>query len=198
MTPIFIAFEDALSEAVLRRLILEIHTDIQVAVAIGGRGNSYLQAKLPALRRTAYKIPVLLLTDLDALSCAPELITNWFGPGVLPKDLLFRVAVRETEAWLLADLEGFSRFSGVPKAKLPLSPEQLVDPKQTLLNLVRRHGHGDIKADLMPAPGSSAKIGFGYNAALIRFVHSFWSVKRAAAHADSLDRAYRRLSELSP
>jgi hypothetical protein len=139
----------------------------------------------------------VILTDLDTASCAPELITNWCGRGVLPKDLLFRVAVHETEAWLLADLEGFSRFSGIPKAKIPLSPEHLVDPKQTLLNLVRRYGHRDIKADLMPAPGSSARMGFGYNAALIRFVHSFWSVKRAAVRANSLERTRRRLRELS-
>lgn len=196
MTPIYIAFEDSLSEAVLQRLILEVHPHLQVAVSIGGRGNSYLQKKLPALRRTAQKIPVLLLTDLDAVPCAPELITSWCGQGVLPKDFLFRVAVHETEAWLLADVEGFSRFSGISRAKLPLSPELLPDPKQTLLNLVRSYGNRDIKAELMPPPGSPVRIGFGYNAALIRFVHSFWSVKRAAERADSLERTYRRLREL--
>lgn len=197
MTPIYIAFEEARSEAVLQRLVLEANPGLQVAVSIGGKGNGYLKEKLPALIKTAYKIPVLLLTDLDDSPCAPELITCWCGQRVLPGSMLFRVAVREIEAWLLADCEGFSRFSGIPKTKIPIKPENLADPKQTLLNLVRRYGRRNIKSDLLPAADSHAKVGFGYNAALRVFVNSLWSIESASLRADSLRRAWHKLNGLT-
>ena len=196
MTPIYIASEDALSETLLHHLVSEANHDLQVAVSFGRRGNSYLRSKFQELCKTAQAIPVVLLTDLDNTPCAPELIALWCGRRALPDSMLFRVAVREIEAWLLADKDGFARFAGIPKSKMPLDPEQLEDPKQTLLNLVRHYGRREIKANLLPSAGSTAKIGFGYNVILSDFVHSSWSLNRAIAHADSLERTYRRLREL--
>jgi hypothetical protein len=196
MTSIYIANEDALSEAVLYRLVAEANQGLHIAVSVGRRGNGYLRSKFSQLCKTAAAIPVLLLTDLDKTPCAPELISDWCGGRVLPENMLFRVAVREIEAWLLADREGFARFSGIPKDKIPLDPEDLEDPKRALLNLVRHYGRRELRSDLLPSPGSRAKIGFGYNAVLSEFARSSWSVKRAIENADSLERTYRRLNEL--
>lgn len=197
MTALYIATEDALSEAVAERLVLEANQGLQVAVRMGRRGNGYLRKKFAELARTARAIPVLLLTDLDRIDCPPTLVTDWRGGQVLPADLLFRVAVRETEAWLLADREGFAKFSGSPLDKMPQHPESLGDPKQTLLGLVRKFGRRDLKANILPERGSTAKIGFGYNEALSRFVRESWSIDRAVENADSLARTCRRLRELS-
>lgn len=197
MTEIFIATEDALSEAVADRLILEVNQGLRVAVRMGRKGNSYLRNKFAGLVATARAIPVLLLTDLDRIDCPPTLIADWRGGHVLPDGLLFRVAVREIEAWLLADREGISDFIGVPKDKVPSSPEALADPKQTLLTLVRRYGNRQIKAGILPDRGSSAKIGLGYNQTLAHFVRESWSVARAAENAESLRRTCQRLRELS-
>jgi hypothetical protein len=197
MKAIYIATEDVLSEAVADRLVLEVNQGLRVAVRMGRKGNSYLKQKLPELDRTARKIPVFLLTDLDRNECPPALRTNWYGNRELPEDLLLRIAVHEIEAWLLADRKGFSRFSGVPTEKGPRHPESFEDPKQVLLGLVRRYGHRTIKANLLPERDSKVKIGLGYNQALSWFVRNSWSVAQAAMCADSLARACRRLRELS-
>jgi hypothetical protein len=110
--------------------------------------------------------------------------------------MLFRVAVREVEAGLLADREGFSNYSGVPAEKIPRNPESLDDPKQMLMKLIRRYGCRKIKVGVLPARGSLAKIGFGYNQILVQFVREFWSPVKAAENADSLKRTCLRLHEL--
>ncbi|MFZ1983772.1 MAG: hypothetical protein WAU91_05115 [Desulfatitalea sp.] len=197
MTLIYVATEDALSEAVADRIVREVNQGLHVAVRVGRKGNSYLRKRFVELSETARNIPVLLLTDLDRIPCASTLIDQWSRGRMSAGDMLFRVAVRETEAWLLADREGFAHFAGIPKAKLPRDPELLHDPKQTLLDLVRRFGRREIKTNLLPGPGSTAKIGFGYNLVLGDFVRDHWSVRSAAIQADSLERTCRRLRELS-
>jgi hypothetical protein len=197
MTDLYIATEDELSEAVADRLVLDANHGLRVAVRIRRQGNGYLRKKFLDLAKIAYKIPVLLLTDLDRIDCPPTLLANWRGERMLPEGMIFRVAVREIEAWLLADREGFSRFTGVQLDKVPQYPESLDDPKQTLLSLVRRYGNRDIKDGILPERGSSAKIGYAYNQTLSRFVQDAWSVTNASRNADSLDRACRRLHELS-
>lgn len=197
MTQIYLATEDALSEAVADRLVLAAGHGFSVAVRMGRKGNTYLKDKFFELCKLASSIPVLLITDLDSMECPPALIDHWCGDRKLPQGMIFRVAVREVEAWLLADREGFAAFTGIPKEKIPLSPEQLDDPKKSLLDLVRRYGRRQIKTDLLPNAGSNAKIGFGYNAVLSDFVVSAWSLRRAMVRADSLGRTCRRLAELA-
>ncbi|MEW6427842.1 MAG: hypothetical protein AB1568_07390 [Thermodesulfobacteriota bacterium] len=195
--PLYIATEDALSETVAERLVAEVNHGLVVAVRIGRRGNGYLRAKLPELRKVARSVAVLLLTDLDRTDCPPTLIADWNGDIGNPPEMLFRVAVREIEAWLLADRQGFADFFHVPMAKLPANPESIDDPKRFLLHLVSRHGRREAKSMLLPERGSKAKIGLGYNQMLGRFVADGWSIERACTTSDSLDRARRRLRELT-
>jgi hypothetical protein len=196
MTGIYVITEDALSEAVAQRLVLEENHGLDVAVQLGLRGNGYLRAKLRSFVAIAHSTPVLLLTDLDRVGCPSTLILDWFRGNVLPDLLLFRVVVREIEAWLLADSEGFAEFSGVPHHRIPRNPEVLDDPKEVLLNLIQRYGRRTVKADILPARGSTARVGLAYNQALCGFVHGPWSPDRAAQAANSLGRARRRLHEL--
>lgn len=197
MTEIYIATEDALSEAVAERLVLEANHGLSVAVRVGRKGSTYLKKKAVGLAETARSIPVFLLTDLDRVACSQILITSWLGRQPLPQGFLFRVAVREIEAWLLADKGAFAQFSGVPVNKVPQYPETLDDPKQMLITLIRRHGRNAIKSDILPEAGSAAKVGIGYNQILSRFVRDSWSPVKAAQYADSLARARKRLSEIA-
>ena len=196
MTEIYIATEDALSEAVADRLVEEASPGLRVAVHMGRKGNGFLKQKLFDLNETARSIPVFLLTDLDRIECPPSLIDNWWNGRILENGMIFRVVVREIEAWLLADRKGFAELSGAPIGKVPLMPESLDDPKSTLINLVHRYGNRRLKDELLPAKGSSASVGFGYNQVLSQFVRKSWSVARAAKNAASLERARRRLREL--
>lgn len=197
MMQLYIATEDALSEAVADRLVAEVNQGLQVVVRIGRKGNSYLRKRFPELGRTARSIPVLLLTDLDSTDSAPTLLGAWSPGGAVPEGMLFRVVVREIEAWLLADRKGFADFFKVPKEKIPENPETIDDPKQFLLHLIRSYSNKESKAAILPERGSKARIGLGYNQILSRFVEEGWSIRRAAATSDSLMRTFQRLAELS-
>jgi hypothetical protein len=196
MTAIYIASEDALAEAIADRLIAEENEGMYVAVRVRRNGNGYLRRTLPRFVNISYNIPVLLLTDLDRYACPAGLIDDWRGNIELPRKMLFRVAVREAEAWLLADREGCAQFSGVPLHRIPDHPELLDDPKEALLNLVRRYAKKTIRSDILPEKGSTAKIGLAYNQVLGTFVQQSWSPERAEEVAESLKRTRQRIHEL--
>ena len=193
---IYLAIEDALSEAVAKKLLATSGYQFLIKQCFRKHGNGYLKSNLDKFSNIAQMTPVLLLTDLDNEDCAPGLIRRWLGKKKLREGLLFRVAVRETEAWLLADPEGFSSFSGVPCNKIPQGVEKLIDPKSTLIELVRRHGNRSLKADIVPEPGVCAKVGLAYNQALCLFVRDFWSPERAERGAESLARTRQSIGKL--
>jgi hypothetical protein len=195
MRNVYIATEDALSEAVATRLIEENH-NMHVAVSVGKKGNGYLRKNIDTFRNIATSLPVILLTDLDRSECPASLINSWCRNIQLPRTFLFRVVVHETEAWLMADRSGFANFTGIPVDKIPMHPEELADPKNSLLTLVRRYAKKEIKDDILPERGSSAKIGLAYNQALCSFVNTSWSIESASHVAESLRRARSRLHEL--
>jgi len=62
MTPLYLATEDQLSEAVGERLVTEANLGLQVAVCMGRKGNAYLRQKLPELAALSSTMPVLMLT----------------------------------------------------------------------------------------------------------------------------------------
>lgn len=197
MTAVWLAAEDALSKAVAERLLCEILPGAEIVSRFRGSGSGYLKKKLPNFLQMAKTYPGFLLTDLDRVACPQTLVQEWCKGKRLPDSLLFRVAVRETESWLMADRDGFADFSGIPKSKLPLDVEAILDPKEKLLGLVRRYATKEAKADLLPAANSrTARTGMAYNARLAAFVRDpdGWSPARAAEHADSLRRARARLA----
>ena len=193
---IFLAIEDILSEAVATKLLEFSGLGFQIQQSFRKQGNGYLKSNMDKFRNIAKTTPVLLLTDLDKEDCAPILIRRWLGNKTVPRALLFRVAVRETEAWLLADAEGFAAFSGVPPKKIPKDVEAIADPKSTLIELIRRYGRRSLKADIVPEPGVIAKVGLAYNATLCNFVSEYWSPKRAEGVADSLARTRLSITKL--
>lgn len=193
----YLAVEDQLSEAVALRVLEESGRAIASMTPIQGGGFGKLKKKLPEFIRLAPNCPVLLLTDLDDHPCPSGLISAWSNQKPLPPALLFRVVVREIEAWILADRNGFAAFSGVPLSRIPETPETLPDPKQELLELVKQHGQKDFRKALLPDKGVQARVGLGYNTTLTQFVRAGWNLKRAAANAPSLERAWSRVRTLS-
>jgi hypothetical protein len=193
---ICLAIEDALSEAVARKLLETSGSIFQIQQCFCKNGNGYLKSNAGKFGNIAKITPVLLLTDLDNEDCAPGLIRRWLGKKKLPDGLLFRIAVRETEAWLLADAVGFAKFSGVPANKIPQDVESLPDPKSTLIDLIRRYGKRSLKADIVPEPGAYAKVGLAYNQALCPFVRESWSPERAEQFAKSLARTRMSIGKL--
>lgn len=191
-----IATEDVLSEAVAIRLIEEMNSDFQIELKLRSGGSGYLRSKLDSFCQMAKRTPMLLLTDLDDVECAPSLISEWFGKTRIPPKLLFRVPVREVEAWLLADHQAMKGLLGARAiTTLPDNPELLRDPKESLLEFAKKAPR-EVRMDLVAAKGAVSSQGLGYNDRLTSFVRDKWSPERASLNSDSLRRTRERLREL--
>lgn len=185
-----------MSEAVAQRLIGDVFGDGMVGNRLGRKGNGYLIKKMPSFRQMAIREPVLILTDLDNANCPPELLQKWSSGLNLPENLLIRVAVREIEAWVLADRNGAASFLGVSPSLIPLNSEEIADPKRFLLNLARR-ARREVRSELVVARGAIASQGMGYNRMLSSFVSDAWSLENAILGSASLSKAMLRLRELA-
>ena len=188
------AVEDGLSESVIRRCFE--HTKIESGAVLGREGYGYLKRIAPALNLASRGVPYVMLTDLDDGACAPELVRSWMGSAPIHPNFLLRVAVREVEAWILADQKGFARYLGIAEAVLPRDCEELDDPKRELLLAARRSRFRRIREDIVAESRRGFVQGPDYNGALSGFVVRYWSITRAASKCESLRKALRRLQEL--
>ena len=139
---------------------------------LGRKGNGYLINKLTSFRSMSQREPVLVITDLDQVDCPPTLIHAWSNEGPFPENLLLRVAVREAEAWVLADRAGAAGLLGISPNRIPLNPEEINDPKQFLLNLARRASR-EVRSELIASTRAVASQGLGYNRVLSRTALEF-------------------------
>lgn len=196
--PVHLAVEDDLSESVVRRLLLDTGRDYSIGTVFGRGGFGYLQNRARNWNAAAAAgTPILLLTDLDQHPCPPGLIDDWLDSEP-HENLIFRVAVREVESWLLADREGFADFLGISNAVIPLQCEQIPDPKQSLVSLARKSRTRALRESIVPRAGSTAVQGPDYNACLGGFVRNRWNLNAAVAQSPSLRRAWARLMEFEP
>jgi hypothetical protein len=198
----YIAVEDDLSDAVVRRLLIHARRGFQIC----GRyplspmaylrpelsGYGYLKANVRAFNKAAKETPHFLLTDLDEAACAPELMDDWIG-GALHPNFVLRVAVRGVEAWLLADINNMADFLGLTRRDMPTNIETVSEPKEEIVRLASISPDPEVRDNLAPRPGSTATTGRLFTRSLIGYVRDRWDVNAAAAHADSLRRAVRAL-----
>lgn len=189
-----LATEDELSEAVGVRLLASLPEPIVPRNRFRRNGFGYLKSSADKWRELARRQRVFLLTDLDMRLCPAALRKEWLGEKLSP-GLIFRVAVRETEAWLLADHEGVAALLG-PKGKLPVNPDGLADPKQHLLRLASKAPR-TVRDDLVRQEGSRLRQAVAYNSCLSAWVASTWSPERAAQRSESLRRTLNRLCALA-
>lgn len=87
----------------------------------------------------------IFVTDLDQFETVHSLCNNWFGLSCfrqLPSQMIFRIAVREVESWIIADKEGIAEFLNVAVANFTDLPDNISDPKQFILKLL------DINAEI--------------------------------------------------
>jgi hypothetical protein len=195
--PINIAVEDLLSEAVVRRLLDDSSRPFAVGVSYNRGGYGYLRKTVLGWNNAAKGVPFFLLTDLDLSPCPSDLITSWVA-GELHRNLIFRVAVREVESWLLADHANLAMFLGTTPSRLPARPDEVSDPKSLLIATASRYARTEIKARIVPRPGTTAKQGRDYNACLTEFVIGRWNPAEAALNSPSLDRCRKRLASFAP
>lgn len=193
--------EDTLSGAVGQRL-LSVHPKAHLQELLPRQGgNSAIRARFGNYCQLAAHHPTLILTDLDAMPCAPELRRDWVMSAhvhePLPAKMAFCIAVREVETWLMADTKNFADFIGVAATSLGSEPETLPDPKQRVVQLARDSRKKVVREGIPPPRGSRAKVGLEYNPILVKFVRNEWRPDVAAANSASLTRALERIASLA-
>jgi len=200
--------EDAPSAEVARTLVAErnaicAHKLVFFAgfPALTG-GWSALREKCPCFLNMAKGgLYTVSITDLDTRACAAALIRDWFAipPAealILPKEVVFRVAIREVESWIIADVKAWADYIGIPRGNFSTAPDELSDPKLHLLDVVRRKGRKSCHKGMLPRPDGTASIGPEYNNVLCEFVRTHWSPTRASAHSPSLRRSINALNNI--
>ncbi|SRR5579883_858449 len=195
--PITLAVEDALSEAVLKAMLHQCDKPFSVGNCLGRGGYGYIKKIIPGLNAAAKGMPCLVLTDLDNAECPLTLLSSWLPQPKHP-NLIFRVAVTEVEAWLLAHREAFSEFLGISTKHIPNDVDEITDPKQHLINLARKSKKRSLREAIVPASNSTAKIGKDYNGQLIQFVQQSWQIDSAQVHSQSLQRAMNAITRFEP
>lgn len=196
MVVVSAAVEGSVDEVLVKRLISEaggIPGEVY-----GKNGKLPLRARINAYNSAARYRPWVVLVDLNhEHNCAPDLCRAWL-PTRSPK-LCFRVAVREVEAWLLADREHIANFLSIAQSRVPINPESEENPKQALVNLAAHSRRRNIREDMVPRPGSRREVGPAYTSRLIEFISASagaWRPDIASTYSQSLKRCIECLKRL--
>lgn len=186
--------EGRVDEAVGARLLLDCGH--QIGTSYGKKGWTYIRERCAVFDKGCVATGLLTLVDfMDTREqCAPGIVQGWV-PFRNPHHI-FRVVNREIESWILADRDAIADFLGVPIAKIPLAPDELQDPKLTLINLARTSRKRDIRSSLVPEQGLAVSEGPLYSSEIIGFVSRSWNPQRASQHSPSLNRCVQRLKQL--
>lgn len=205
MIHINLVYEDRLSEAVLRTILEQSKNNFEVHRCFpdpsrqhSSYGSGYIKSRINEFNHAAKAMPFLVLTDLDTAECSPLMINQWLTERQHP-NLIFRVAEREVESWVMADRVAFSDFLAVPLAKIPVNiDDSIEDPKAFLIKLAHKSKKNTLKKAIIPPPGRTVKIGPGYNRELTGFVKGKWRLEHAVKHSISLRRAAKALGQFQP
>jgi hypothetical protein len=201
-----IVAEDILSEAVLQALLSSAKGRLKIANrypirkgwedGIGASGYGYIKKNLRAFNAAAKTTPFVVLVDADDRTCPPDTVADWLSGAAQHSELLVRIAIREVEAWLLADRAGLSEFLAVSEKCVPNDTASIRDPKGCIVRLASRSRKKVIREEMTPPSGTKGKVGPYFNQALCRFVKDLWDLQRAVRNSDSLSRAVRAIDGL--
>lgn len=188
-----IVVEGATDVPVAKRVVAEAGWRWGRVVICRGKGN--LDRQLAGWLRAAERGPWLVLRDMDHdAPCPGELRRRLIGRGV--RWMCLRLAVRETESWLMADAEGLSRFLSAPVADIPADPDAEDDAKGALVRAASHSHRSDVRRMMVPAPHMTAKVGPLYQARIMDFAWDVWSPAAARQRSPSLDRALVALERM--
>jgi len=187
------AVEGIVDEAIIGRLIA--HIGGESGAVYGKAGKQPLLDRLAGYNHAAQHAPWAVLVDLDSdYACAPDAVRVWLPiPAALMR---FRVAVREAEAWLLADRASVARYLSISAALVPRDPDAIPDAKQAFVDLARRSRNRAVRDDMVPRAGSGRQVGAGYAGRAIEFITSSWQPDTAATASPSLNRCVAALADL--
>jgi hypothetical protein len=194
---ITLATEDDLSVSIVTKIFKALPRKFSICQLLPLRGNSYLKERIENFNLYAKHNPILVLTDLDAVECPPILIKGWLKYDK-NANMIFRVAVREVESWVIAHREALAEFFQISLATIPRNPDELSNPKETIINLAKRSPKRIIREDIVPNEKTTAKVGRNYNGRLRVFIESSWDPIKAKLISQSLSDAIDSLVRFEP
>ncbi len=164
-----------------------------VARVVVAGGKTLLDPKIPKYHEASRRANWVVFRDSDG-QCPVELQQRLTMKIVVshPRFAL-RIAHSMTEAWLLADRDGFSDFFHVRPGQIPAEPESLSHAKQTVLALCAQSRLRALRGDVVTRDGQTGPL---YVARINEFASTRWSVASASANSLSLSRAIRSIRTL--
>jgi hypothetical protein len=185
-----LAVEGDVDAAVATRLLQVV--GLEPGPVHGFRGKNWLDRQIRGYNSAARYADWLVLRDLNGdAACAPELTSR-----LLPrpaKGMIFRIAVRAVEAWLLADAVNLARFLVVTHSAIPRNVERLTSPKRAMVKVAARSRSRAVREDMVPPKEYSSEIGPAYTSRLIEFANSSWDPRIASGESASLHRCLTAL-----
>jgi hypothetical protein len=191
--PISLATEGLDDEAIARKICASMSVPIAYSYPAGGK--SRLDPKIPGYNKAALHSPWLVLRDLDNDSPCPSGLCDSLVADKSPK-LLLRIPIRTIESWLIADPVSLAPFLAISPSIIPPTPDELVSPKTTLVNLARRSRSREILQTMIPQVGTSVAVGPGYTGKLIDYSTNHWDPIRASSSSPSLERCLNAIRRL--
>lgn len=192
--PINLLIEDELHLNVLTRVLSSFNQKYEVNRIFGKKGKNFIKDNLRAYNQASSISPYLVLVDLDNAECPLIIINGWLN-FTKSDNFLFRIAVREAEAWLISDRDNFASFIGVSRDRIDLYPENIPEPKEYIINLARKSRKRKIKEDLVPE--GKASVGRNYNTCLADFVLNYWDINKAMTNSKSLEHLMKALNNFN-
>ncbi len=194
MMPVNILVEGITDEPVAKRLLK--YVGLEVGTVYGRTGKAKVLERVPIYNQAASFAPWFVLVDLDIdAQCPSEAVALWLPNPT--SGMRFRIAVRAVEAWLMADRESMANFLSVSVSSIPHQIDSMSNPKQALINIAQHSHNKHIREEIVPRPGSGAKVGPLYVARLADFTENHWQPSEGEKHSRILQRCIRALSTLT-
>jgi hypothetical protein len=206
MMKIYIVGEDDVTCAIIKRILSHCSDHFDIISELPARGGQ-IKSKITEFNNLAAAFPVVLLTDLDATNCAPQLLQE-----LIPKNkhnqFVFNIAVDEGEAWLMADRDGFAEYFGVQIDKIPCATLKKQGGRKALIEmdfkykssmfltheLIMTSKNSDLIKQITPKQGACK--GPEYNRGILPFINKKWNIESARKNSDSLNRMVNRINSL--
>lgn len=189
---------EGITDETVARKLLE-YTGLECGKAYGRTGKAHVLERAPIYNQAARVSPWFVLVDLDKntknISCPVDALALWLPHPT--HGMRFRIAVRAVEAWLLADKESIADFFAVSLSQIPHQVDQLLDPKQTLVNIARKSRNRSIREDMVPRQGSVVSVGPLYVPRLNEFTTKHWRPDEGEKNSESLYRCIKSLLTLA-
>jgi hypothetical protein len=164
-----------------------------VAKVVVAGGKSRLDPRIPKYNQAARRSPWVVFRDSDG-TCPARLRAELASAiAVWSPNFALRIAHSMTEAWLLADRDGFADFFHVRVGRVPRDPETLPHAKREVLRLCADSTARSVRQDMVRSSGETGPL---YVSRINEFASTRWDVAAAAANSDSLSRAIRSIGGL--